>query len=98
MGELWVQAGAWLKSFGVIDKSNTCFNKAARVYDLALALQDGVVLCALANVLAPGSVESVHLKPGKQFLKMQNINAFLEVLPKLGVKDGDSFSVRLAYW
>ena len=82
----------------MIDPSNTCFNKAARVYDLALALQDGVGLCDLLNMIAPGCIDGIHRKPGKKFLKMQNINAFLEAVPKVGVKDADLFTADELYY
>ena len=37
--ELWRQCAAWLKSARVIESNNACFDRGARVYDLALALQ-----------------------------------------------------------
>ena len=60
-------------------------------------MQDGVVLCNLANRIVPNAVDSVHMDPGNQFLKMQNINAFLEVVPKMGVKSGDLFNADELY-
>jgi len=80
--ELWRQCANWLKTLRVVDGKNACFDKGARVYDLALALQDGVALCNLANSIVPNIIDNVHMAPGKQFLKMQNINSFLEVASK----------------
>eukprot|EP00729_Bicosta_minor_P001740 gene1740-6643_t len=95
---LWLQAACWLRELHVIDSKNACFDKSARVYDLALALQDGVVLCNLANRLVPKAVDSIHMDPGKQFLKMQNINSFLEVAAKMGVKSADLFTADELYY
>jgi len=95
--ELWRQCAAWLKSARVIESKNACFDKGARVYDLALALQDGVVLCNLANTIVPNIIDNVHMDPGKQFLKMQNINSFLEVAGKW-CKSGDLFTADELYY
>jgi len=95
--ELWRQCAAWLKSARVIESNNACFDRGARVYDLALALQDGVVLCNLANTIVPNIIDNVHMDPGKQFLKMQNINSFLEVAGKW-CKSGDLFTADELYY
>jgi len=57
--ELWRLAAQWLQQVGVLEADNPVLGHNARVYDLALALQDGTVLCAAANVLKPGLVEAV---------------------------------------
>ena len=100
--ELWRECAAWLSKLRLIPADSSCLGKNARVYDLALALQDGVVLCYLANTIVKNAIETIHGKldserPEKQFLKMQNINAFLDVCPKLGVKS-DLFNADELYY
>lgn len=102
-GELWRECASWLNKLKLLPNTSACLSKGARVYDLALALQDGVVLCYLAERIAPKSVGTIHGKidggrPEKQFLKMQNINAFLDLCPKFGVKSGDLFDADELYY
>jgi len=97
-GELWQMARDWLNGLGVLPDNSPPLAAGARVYDLALALQDGTVLCVCLNKLIPGTVENVHERPDKQFLKMQNINSFLAACPKFGLKEADLFSADQLYY
>eukprot|EP00040_Diaphanoeca_grandis_P021369 m.113851 g.113851 ORF g.113851 m.113851 type:complete len:782 (-) comp28302_c0_seq1:91-2436(-) len=96
--ELWQMARDWLVNLAVIPENSPALVASARVYDLALALQDGVVLCNTLNKMIPGSVETVHPNPEKQFLKMQNINSFLQACPNFGVKSNDLFTADELYY
>ena len=98
MSELWQQAAEWLRDLGVLSRGHAVFKRTARVYDLALALQDGTLLCQLANRIMPNVIDTIHNDPGKQFLKMQNIQGFLESASKFGVKDGDMFAADELYY
>mmetsp|Transcript_313 Transcript_313/g.438 ORF Transcript_313/g.438 Transcript_313/m.438 type:complete len:129 (+) Transcript_313:51-437(+) len=58
--------------------------------DLGDALNDGTVLCKMANNIQPGSIKKINT--GKMpFLKMENINAYLEVCRAWGLKSSDLF-------
>jgi len=97
--ELWIMARDWLNSLDVIPRSEPCLKKESRVYDLALALQDGTALCNALNVLIPGSVDQVQIKPDKQFLKMENINAFLHACETtFKLKESDMFTADQLYY
>eukprot|EP00040_Diaphanoeca_grandis_P019004 m.100075 g.100075 ORF g.100075 m.100075 type:complete len:776 (-) comp27218_c0_seq1:153-2480(-) len=97
--ELWQMARDWLNALNVIPGTEACLNDGARVYDLALALQDGTVLCNALNTLVPGSVEQVQLKPDKQFLKMENIEGFLHAcVNTFKLKDTDMFTADQLYY
>lgn len=95
--ELWHICADWLRGLGVLDPKSSVFAPNSRVYDLALALQDGVVLCNLANNFHKNVIETIHVDPEKQFLKMQNINAFLDVAQKW-VSDSELFTADELYY
>ena len=62
-------------------------------------VQDGTVLCRLANKLIPGSITSFAERPEKQFLKMQNINRFLEACQKkFRMKENELFTADELYY
>jgi len=96
--ELWREAANWLKELGVLPPSSDVFKAQARVYDLALALQDGVILCKLSNSIVPNAIDTMFDAPDKQFLKMQNINAFLESAEKFGVPEKHLFDADELYY
>jgi guanine nucleotide exchange factor VAV len=98
MAELWQQAAEWLRELGVVPRGHAVFKRTARVYDLALALQDGTLLCQLANRIMPNVIDTIHEDPGKQFLKMQNIQGFLEAASKFGVKESELFQADELYY
>eukprot|EP00043_Microstomoeca_roanoka_P009973 m.95012 g.95012 ORF g.95012 m.95012 type:complete len:787 (+) comp14747_c2_seq1:104-2464(+) len=99
MGELWQLAARWLNSVGVLPADDPSLQPDGRVYELAMALQDGTVLCKCANKLLPGSISSFAERPEKQFMKMQNINRFLETLVKqFRMKEGDLFTADELYY
>lgn len=88
----------WLNTLEVLAPDSPACAPQARVYDLALALQDGTVLCNALNKLIPGAIDSMNEKPEKQFLKMQNINGFLAACPKFGLKESDLFTADQLYY
>eukprot|EP00052_Salpingoeca_macrocollata_P034789 m.12643 g.12643 ORF g.12643 m.12643 type:complete len:807 (+) comp6968_c0_seq1:124-2544(+) len=97
--ELWQMAGRWLAQIGTLSADNPALSANARVYDLALALQDGSVLCHTANKLSANCIETVHNRPEKQFMRMQNINNFLTVCSTVfGLKAGDLFTADELYY
>eukprot|EP00051_Salpingoeca_urceolata_P001684 m.43077 g.43077 ORF g.43077 m.43077 type:complete len:802 (-) comp11610_c0_seq2:431-2836(-) len=97
--ELWQSAVKWLRSVGVLPGDDPACSRNARVYDLALALQDGTMLCECLNKLKPGAIAHIHQKPEKQFLKMQNINSFLAACKThFGLKEADLFTADQLYY
>lgn len=59
--------------------------------DLQVALSDGVILCQLANYIKPRSIPTIHVpSPAVPKLSLaksrRNVEYFLEVCPRLGVK------------
>ena len=96
--ELWRLAAEWLRDVGVLDPESGALARNARVYDLALALQDGTALCNALNIIKPGVVRDISERPEKQFLKMRNINAFLDAIQKMGVKERDCFTADQLYY
>lgn len=87
MGDPWLQAAKWLASLNVISKDSPALRKDAGPITLVTLLQDGTILCNAVNVIAKNSIELIHQFPEKQFLKMQNILKFLDIMPKFGVTD-----------
>jgi len=62
--------------------------------DFQSALSDGVVLCQLANYVKPRSITTIHIpSPAVRTLSLakarRNVENFLEVCPRLGVKPKD---------
>lgn len=99
MSELWQLAARWLSTIGVLPPDDPSLQPDGRVYELAMALQDGTVLCRLVNKIIPGSISDFSEKPEKQFLKMQNINKFLEVCQKkFRMKEGELFTADELYY
>lgn len=70
MEELWQMATRWLSAVGKLPADSPALIQNAKVYDLAMALQDGMVLCETANKISPGAIKAFHAKPEKQFLKI----------------------------
>eukprot|EP01091_Cochliopodium_minus_P015675 TRINITY_DN564_c0_g1_i1.p1 TRINITY_DN564_c0_g1~~TRINITY_DN564_c0_g1_i1.p1 ORF type:complete len:147 (-),score=43.30 TRINITY_DN564_c0_g1_i1:49-489(-) len=59
--------------------------------DYSEDLRDGVTLCDLINKLKPGTIKKVNRNAKMPFIKMENINAFLEGCKAVGVSDLDVF-------
>ncbi|EGD78927.1 hypothetical protein PTSG_11799 [Salpingoeca rosetta] len=99
MSELWQLAARWLNTVGVLPADDPSLQPDGRVYELAMALQDGTVLCKCANRLMPGCITSFAERPEKQFMKMQNINRFLEACQdKFRMKKTDLFTADELYY
>eukprot|EP00045_Choanoeca_perplexa_P000671 m.15423 g.15423 ORF g.15423 m.15423 type:complete len:783 (+) comp10462_c0_seq1:26-2374(+) len=97
--ELWKLAAKWLQGLGVLSPDEICLKPDGKVYEFAMALQDGTVLCECANKIVPGSVQHVNASPEKQFMKMQNINQFLEALSNtFKLKDSQIFAADQLYY
>ena len=57
------------------------------------ALKDGVILCKLMNVLAPGSIKKIHEK-GAHFKLTENVTRFQEAIAEYGVHLDDIFQTN----
>lgn len=53
-------------------------------------LKDGVILCKLANKLAPGSVKKIQER-GTNFQLMENVQRFQAAIKKYGVPEEEIF-------
>lgn len=53
-------------------------------------LKDGIVLCKLANKLAPGSVKKIQER-GTNFQLMENVQRFQAAIKKYGVPEEEIF-------
>ncbi|KAI5646563.1 calponin-like domain-containing protein [Phthorimaea operculella] len=65
-------------------------NTAGDVDNLYSVLKDGTLLCKLVNALQPGAVKKVN-QSSMAFKCMENINAFLEAVVKMGVPPQETF-------
>lgn len=64
-----------------------------------MCVKDGTVLCKCANKLMPGAISSFSERPEKQFMKMQNINRFLEACHKrFRMRDSELFTADELYY
>lgn len=99
MAELWQMAARWLNVAGVLPPDSPALARNGKVYDFALALQDGVILCNTVNRIHPNAIKQINQKPEKQFLKMQNINSFLSTCVAIfGLKPTDLFTADELYY
>lgn len=56
-------------------------------------LVDGVVLCAVANLIQPGAVPRIHKASKIKMLQRENIQLFLSAAARLGVPSASLFSI-----
>ena len=56
-------------------------------------LKDGTRLCALMNVIQPGSIGKVN-NSKMAFKQMENISKFTDAIEKYGMKKQDKFQVN----
>ncbi|XP_003389350.2 PREDICTED: rac guanine nucleotide exchange factor B-like [Amphimedon queenslandica] len=54
-------------------------------------LKDGIILCMLANLILPGSIERINRNKLKAFTMMENISNFLSFCERFGLKRSDLF-------
>lgn len=98
MAEIWQLAIVWLQKLNVFSPGCPALLPTATVYDLALALQDGVILCLAANKLKKNVIKKFHENPQKLFMKKENINSFLDAMPSFGLKPSDLFHADHLYY
>ncbi|XP_045028247.1 muscle-specific protein 20 isoform X3 [Daphnia magna] len=55
------------------------------------ALQDGVILCKLMNIISPGSINKINPSGAGHFKICENLNKFQEACKKYGVPESDIF-------
>lgn len=75
----------WIKT--ITGEPENTAGTADNVYEV---LKDGVLLCKLVNALQEGSVKKVN-QSTMAFKCMENINAFLDAVKKLGVPSQETF-------
>jgi guanine nucleotide exchange factor VAV len=76
-GSEWQMARQWLIDAGVIPPYHRATKPTADLVDFSNCLRDGSFLCDLCNRIKPNAIRQIHSRPQRQFLCMQNINAFL---------------------
>lgn len=81
--DLQDQAQAWIETV-----TNITFDK-----DFGPMLQDGVVLCDLANSILPGRIKRIN-RTGNLFQKQENISAFLRLCREIGVHEASLFATN----
>ncbi|XP_048587151.1 protein vav isoform X2 [Nematostella vectensis] len=97
--EEWKMARDWMISIGVLPAHGRVTDPNFTLFDFAQSLRDGVLLCQVANVLHPGAVVDVGMKPQmSQFMCLKNIRNFLTACTRLfNLADGDLFDANELY-
>lgn len=92
--ELAVEVFEWmrkvLKEGGQNEAAESIANNPKSARDVSNTLKDGQTLCALINVIQPGSVSKVTTQK-MAFKMMENINNFLNACESMGCKKIDLF-------
>eukprot|EP00118_Oscarella_pearsei_P015856 m.146624 g.146624 ORF g.146624 m.146624 type:complete len:134 (+) comp38450_c0_seq31:2687-3088(+) len=98
LGHEWQMARQWLIDAEAIPPWHTATKPTADLIDFSRALRDGVYLCNLCNRIKPRAIQKIHSRPQRQFLCMQNINAFLSCCERLfGLKQESLFEATDLY-
>ncbi|CAD6189319.1 unnamed protein product [Caenorhabditis auriculariae] len=94
--ELWKSCSNWLFELGLLVKAD-----AANMIEFATILRDGVLLCRLANLLVPNSIQEKEINKNQQmsqFTCMKNICLFLGFCrTQLGIEEKDLFGAADLY-
>ncbi|CAI5455193.1 unnamed protein product [Caenorhabditis angaria] len=89
--KLWRGCARWLNDLGVLGTTDENGN----LTEFASVLRDGVLLCRLANILVPNSIDQIDIIKNKhsQFTCTKNISNFLDFCrTKFGMKEEDLFT------
>lgn len=76
----WEKCLEWIVKCGVLGENHILVKPGVKVNEFAPVLRDGVILCHLLNVLAPGAIDQREFSQrpnNSQFLCTKNIRAFL---------------------
>eukprot|EP01113_Clastostelium_recurvatum_P044892 TRINITY_DN762_c0_g1_i2.p1 TRINITY_DN762_c0_g1~~TRINITY_DN762_c0_g1_i2.p1 ORF type:complete len:721 (-),score=163.60 TRINITY_DN762_c0_g1_i2:114-2276(-) len=67
--------------------------------DLSMELQDGVVLCKLISVVYPACAQSIRVVTSSpyEYMKINNINMFVQACRAYGLRDGELFDPQELY-
>ncbi|EGT57909.1 hypothetical protein CAEBREN_25145 [Caenorhabditis brenneri] len=94
--QLWRQCARWLRDLNVLTTDNTK-QKSESILEFAAVFRDGVLLCRLANVLIPNSIDQASVRPSQSQISQDacetNINLFVEFcLSHLNFQRSDLFT------
>nr|XP_018902784.1 PREDICTED: protein vav isoform X1 [Bemisia tabaci] len=99
--EVWRECASWLTRCGVLRPDHKAKWPEADIFDLALTLRDGVLLCNLISSLDPGCIDmkDVNQKPQlAQFLCLRNIKVFLQACHDYyGLPESDLFEPLMLF-
>lgn len=99
----WLECAKWLDALRVLPAR---LSTALRTHQLTLSefansLRDGETLCALANGLLPGCIDSALINKQSQksqILSLNNIRLFLDACKSyMGMRDTDLFGDHMLY-
>ena len=82
-GDLERDTGAWIEVLVGQPRGGLTFHEW---------LQDGIILCQLANVIKPGVIATIHPADAPMFKKMENTTQFIRSCRAFGVMEKDLFS------
>lgn len=102
----WLECAKWLSSLNILPArlSSALSSNQLTLSEFANSLRDGEALCALANHILPGCIDSAlihkqsraHQK--SQLLSLNNIRLFLDACKSyLGMREADLFGEHMLY-